>query len=199
MAAATAPPHEKKIIYLLQRGDRKGVPLLYEHYSAAVYGIVIRMVKNDDIAKEVMQDVFVKAWKHADKYDSKKGRLYTWIAQIARNCCLTTIRSGNFQRDSKTDSLDPSVYDSEGMSTESKIQDSGLATVLSKLDDKHKILIDYIYYRGYSQREAAEALSLPVGTVKTRIRTALLELRRVLGHDISVISIVFAMLLERFI
>lgn len=194
MAAAA---HEIQIVDYLHSGDRRGMPLLYKHYSNAIYGIVIRMVKNEDVAQEVMQDVFVKAWKHADKYDAKKGRLYTWLARIARNSSLTTIKSGNFQRDTKTDSLDPIVYNSENLSAEDKINDIGLAKVIDKLDDKHKILIDYIYYRGYSQRDAAKALSIPVGTVKTRIRTAILELRKVLGNDIAIISVVFAMLLER--
>lgn len=189
--------HEIKIIDLLQSGDKKGIPLLYKHYSNAIYGIVIRMVNNEEVAQEVMQDVFVKAWKYADKYDPKKGKLYTWLAQIARNSSLTTIKSGNFQRDAKTDSLDPVVYNSESLSAEDKINDIGLAKVIDKLDDKHKILIDYIYYRGYSQRDAAKALSIPVGTVKTRIRTAILELRKILGNDIAVISVVFALLLER--
>lgn len=196
MAAAA---HEIKIIDLLQSGDKKGMPLLYKHYSAAIYGIIIRMVNNEEVAQEVMQDVFIKAWKHADKYDSNKGRLYTWLAQIARNSSLTTIKSGNFQRDAKTDSLDPIVYNSESLSEEDNINDIGLKKVIDKLDDKHKLLIDYIYYRGYSQRDAAKALSLPVGTVKTRIRTAILELRKVLGNDIAVISVIFSILLERLI
>ncbi len=191
------PSHEIRIVDLLQKGDAQGVSLLYEHYSAAIYGIVYRMVNNDDVAKEVMQDVFVKAWKYAKKYDPNKGRLYTWLAQIARTSSLTTIKSGNFQRDQKTDSLDVKVYNDTEHAEESKISDMGLEKVIGKLDDKHKLLIDYIYYRGYSQREAAEALALPVGTVKTRIRTAILELRKMLGNDISVISVVFAMLIER--
>lgn len=193
------PSHEIQIINLLQSGDSKGVSMLYKHYSSSIYGIIYRMVNNEDVAKEVMQDVFVKAWKYAKKYDPNKGRLYTWLAQIARTSSLTTIKSGNFQRDQKTDSLDPLVYDHRDLSEESNIKDTGLEKVITKLDDKHKLLIDYIYYRGYSQREAAKALSLPLGTVKTRIRTAILELRKVLGNDISVISIVFAMLIERLL
>lgn len=189
--------HETKIIDFLKSGDQRGIPLLYKHYSNAIYGIIIRMVNNEEVAQEVMQDVFVKAWKYADKYDAKKGKLYTWLAQIARNSSLTTIKSGNFQRDAKTDSLDPVVYNSESLSAEDKINDIGLAKVIDQLDDKHKLLIDYIYYRGYSQRDAAKALSIPVGTVKTRIRTAILELRKILGNDIAVISVVFALLLER--
>ncbi len=190
------PKHEIEIVSLLKKGDQSGIPLLYKHYSGAVYGIVKRIIDRDEVAQEVLQDVFVKVWQNAEKYNPSKGRLFTWMAQIARNTSLSAVRSGNFQRDMKTDSIQPGVYDNERLSEEMNIKDSGLANVLENMDEKYRLLIDYIYFRGYSQREAAEALSLPVGTVKTRIRSAILDLRTTLGKEFITLLIAVYLLIS---
>ncbi len=193
------PTQEQDIINLLKQGNQQGMTLLYSNYSGALYGIIFRMVREEELAKEILQDVLLRIWKYISKYNPEKGRFYTWMAQIARNCCLNQINSAKYQRAKQTDSLDPEVHSNERLTENPTVKDSGLSDVISKMDPEHRILIDYLYFKGYSQSETAKELDIPIGTVKTRIRKAILHLRKVLGNDIAVISLLLALMLERIL
>ena len=161
--------------------------LLYDRYSAALYGIICRIVPCTEIAEEALQDVFLKVWENADRYDSGKGRLFTWLAQITRNTALDKLRTSSYLKSRDTYSIEMAAgqvlpHLAETFTT----QDSGLLKVLDGLDSKHRVLIDCIYFKGYTQIEVSEAFSMPLGTVKTRVRAAMNELRRVLKHDIAI-------------
>ena len=175
---------EQEIIRLLQQRDEKAVGLLYQYYAGALYGIISRMIPTKEIAEEVLQDVFVKIWQHADRYESSKGRLFTWLAQITRNAALDRVRSAAYRKGQKTDTLSSSVSNSSSVSEEMSFKDDGLRKVIESLDEKYRTLIDFAYFQGYSQSEIAEALELPLGTVKTRLRSAVNHLREVLKGEI---------------
>jgi len=187
---------ETEITSLLRQRDKRAISLLYENYSGALYGIIARTIPSEEVAQEVLQDVFVKVWKNADKYDATKGRLFTWLAQITRNATTDTFRSGKYQRSKKTDELDTSVSNHEAFSETSNIKDVGLKKVIDNLDEKYRLLIDYIYFRGYSQADAAKELDIPLGTVKTRVRAAILELRKTLGNELFNLLVLLAFLLS---
>ena len=174
---------EQEIVNLLHRRDDRAISLLYQHYSGAMFGIISRMIPSSEVAQEVLQDTFVKVWDNANRYDSDKGRLFTWLAQITRNAALDRVRSAGYRRVQKTDGLSPSVSNSESLSETITVQDDGLRKVVGKLDEKYRTLIDYAYYQGYTQSEISKELDLPLGTVKTRLRTAIGELRRVLKNE----------------
>lgn len=174
---------EKEIISLLAQGDKKAISLLYQNYSDALYGIIRRTIPSQEVATEVLQDVYVKVWKNRDRYDGTKGKLFTWLAQITRNATIDVFRSGKYQRSLKTDEIDPLVYNSVQLSEESDIRDSGLQDVINKMDPKYYKLIYLVYFEGYSQSEIAEKLDMPLGTVKTRLRSAIKELRKTLGNE----------------
>ena len=188
---------ENEIVTYLGNGDKRAISLLYKNYSGALFGIITRTIPNQEVASEVLQDVFLKVWKNADKYDASKGRLFTWLAQITRNSTIDTLRSGKFQRGTKTDELDVVVSNNNAaLSEHLNIRDSGLKTVINQLDEKYQILIEYIYFKGYSQSEAAKELDIPIGTVKTRTRAAIKELRKSLGNELYTIGSVIALLVE---
>ncbi len=187
---------ETEITALLRQRDKRAISLLYENYSGALYGIIARTIPSEEVAQEVLQDVFVKVWKNADKYDATKGRLFTWLAQITRNATTDTFRSGKYQRSTKTDEIDVTVSNHEAFSETSNIKDVGLKKVIDSLDEKYRILIDYIYFRGYSQADAAKELDIPLGTVKTRVRAAILELRKTLGNELFNLLVLLAFLLS---
>lgn len=191
---------ENEIVSLLKQGDKRAITLLYKNYSGALFGIISRTISNKEVAKEVLQDVFVKVWNNSDKYDSKKGKLFTWLAQIARNSTIDTLRSGKYQRGTKTDVLDVVVTNNNSNLSESmKIEDSGLQTVIKELDEKYRILIEHIYFKGYSQSEAAEHLDIPLGTVKTRMRAAILSLRKSLGNELLTLGSALVLLLSYYL
>lgn len=175
---------EQKVIQLLQSKDKKGIAFLYDNYSAALYGVILKIVHREEIAEDVLQETFVKIWKKSNQYDRTKGKLFTWLINIARNTAIDTIRSKRFRQSKKSVPIDNSVYSHETLQTEIDVRDSGLENVINSLDEKYRTLINLAYFQGYTQKEIAEELNMPIGTVKSRIRFAIKELRKVLKTNL---------------
>lgn len=171
---------EQEIISLLLQQNEKGFNYLYDNYSAAIYGIITRVVSEKEYADEIIQDVFVKIWKNIAQFDSEKGRLYTWMINLARNTAIDYIRSKGFQNEQKNQSIPDFVNDSEQYATSANVDHIGVKEVLSQLKEEWRELIDLAYYKGYTQQEIAERLDIPIGTIKTRTRNALIELKNLL-------------------
>ena len=172
---------EEQITLLLKSHDTKAINLLYDNYSHFLYGAIFRIVNSSNIAEEVMQDTFVKAWQHRDSFDSTKGRLSTWLLNIARNKAIDVTRGASWKKSVKTGDLS-SAASLTDYSTHPEHID--LRIWVDKLNPKHKVLIDLVYFQGFTQHEIAEQLSMPIGTIKTRLRQALMDLRTVF-NDIT--------------
>ena len=168
-----------ELVIGLQNKSEKAFSALYDAYSASLFGVALRIVNNQTIAEEMLQDVFVKIWKHIDTYDAEKGTLFTWMLNITRNTCKDYFRSKqyNYQKIIAQEELDhiPSKYVPQTTSNQAEIHDLDLLT--QKLEPKYKDIIDLVYVFGYSQEQVSEKLNLPLGTVKTRSRVALKRLR----------------------
>lgn len=158
-------------------------------------GLIYKVVRSREAAEEVLQDTFVKIWKYSAQYDSSKGRLFTWFANIARNAAIDKVRSARFQRDQKTDSIESFVTNDNFGASEMNIADSGLKEVINSLDEKYRKLIELVYFQGYSQREIEKEFNIPLGTVKTRIRAAIKELRSKLEKDYANRLLLFVIIL----
>ncbi len=172
---------EEQLIALLRDKNENGFHYLYDHYSGALYGVVLRIVHSKDYTEEIIQDVFVKIWNSIGQYDASKGRFYTWMINIARNTAIDYLKSKSFQNELKNQSIPDFVYNSAELSTESHSSDFiGFDKVLESLDVDKKELIDLAYYQGYTQSEISEKLKIPLGTVKTKMRNALMKLKDLL-------------------
>jgi len=170
---------EEDLVALLVNRDMKGMGILYDNYSAALYGVIYRIVQNDEIAEDVLQDTFLKIWNNFSQYDSGKGRLFTWMVNIARNQSIDKVRSKDFVNQSKNQPLDKIVSFVDMDRSASYNPDTiGLKEMVTKLDIEYRQIIDLIFFEGYSQSEAAEKLSIPLGTIKTRSRAAIMKLRQ---------------------
>lgn len=185
---------QDQLIYRLQKQDRSAVGDLYDAYGGALFGVVLRIVQSRELAEQVIQDTFLKAWRSAANYDAAKGRLFTWLLNIARNTAIDATRTSHFQHYRKTDTLDNLVYQPGGASTNP--DHIGVREMVDRLDDKYRLLIDLIYFKGYTQEEAAEETGIPLGTVKTRLRFAIGELRKVFGENHLAIALLAAVLLD---
>ncbi|WDF70030.1 sigma-70 family RNA polymerase sigma factor [Sphingobacterium oryzagri] len=179
---------EDDLISLLKKRDQRAFNYLYDNYSGALYGVVTRIVLHKNYADEVIQDVFVKIWNHVALFNQEKGRLYTWMINIARNTSIDYIKSKSVQNEQKNQSLPDVVNSTEThhyavMDQVDKIDFIGLNNVLDKLKPDWRRLIEMAYYEGYTQQEIADNLSIPLGTVKTRVRAALLQLRVILNEQ----------------
>jgi RNA polymerase sigma factor (sigma-70 family) len=166
---------EAELVAALRRKDDGAFGYLYDHYAGTLYNVVRQIVDDADTSSDVLQEAFVNIWRKIDLYDESKGRLFTWMLNIARNAAIDKTRSKGFQQSSK---LQP-LADGDGShpSIRPGVDDYGLKKVLAKLKDEQRLLIDLSYFQGYTHEQIAKALDIPLGTVKTRIRSALTQLR----------------------
>jgi RNA polymerase sigma-70 factor, ECF subfamily len=163
---------DETIIELLRSRNADGVSLLYDKYSGALFGTIVRVVHTKELAEEVLQDTFTKAWRNIDSYDTSKGRLYTWLINIARNTAIDATRAKNYSH--KNQPLDNVVNIIDTQQSTSLNPDTlDIQRLTEKLAPEYKSLIDLIYFQGFTQAEAAEHLAMPLGTVKTRLRAAM--------------------------
>lgn len=163
---------------LLKQKDDQAFNYLYENYAGALYGVVKQIVADLEVANDVLQEVFVSIWRKIDTYDAAKGRLFTWMLNIARNAAIDKTRSRNYQQGLREQPLDDETITHPVV--RSGIDDYGLKKLLFKLKDEHRLLVDLSYYQGFTHEQIARALNIPLGTVKTRLRTALTQLRMML-------------------
>lgn len=152
--------------------------ILYDNYSSALYGVVFRIVQKEETAEDVLQEVFLKIWNQFKQYDPSKGRLYTWMMNIARNAAIDKIRSREFTNSVKNQTIDESVHNIDlGNGSSFNPETIGIKEIVGKLDPEHREIIDLMYFKGLTQIEVALKLHLPLGTVKTRSRAAIMKLR----------------------
>lgn len=157
---------------------------MYDHYSGALYGVVLRIIRDEEIAREGLQDSFLKIWEKMDSYDSSKGRLFTWMLNVTRNLAIDRTRSKEMSKARKTDGLDLSVNKINRLEkVELQVETIGLKDSLQRLPEEQQFVIEHLYLKGYTQAELAEEFNIPLGTVKTRTRLALIELRTILKVD----------------
>lgn len=169
---------ESELVSLLKSRDSKAFSYLYDNYSASLYSIITQLVNDIEIANDVLQEVFINIWRKIDSYDPVKGRLFTWMLNIARNASIDTLRSRSYQNTRKNQSLqENSEWPEVGKPDSVNIDNIGLKRVVDRLKKEHRVLIDLAYFKGYTHEEIAEIEDIPLGTVKTRIRNALMQLR----------------------
>lgn len=170
---------EEELVNGLKAKDVSFFDYLYENYGATLHGVIFRIVNNTEEAEDLTQEVFVKIWDKIDFYDPSKGRIYTWMLNLARNRAIDAVRSKSFKKDRKTDTIDNIVNPvGNGFSEITEVDHIGMEVVLKELEPKLLQLVKMMYFEGYTQAEISEELDIPLGTVKTRLRKAILELRK---------------------
>jgi RNA polymerase sigma-70 factor (ECF subfamily) len=170
---------EEDLIQALRQKDHIGAEALYDMYSSSLYGIIYRIVQHEEIAEDLLQEAFVKIWNSFSSFDSAKGRLFTWMVNIARNLSIDKIRSKDFRNNSKNQDIENTVNSiDEQRSTAINPDILGVKDLVQQLKPEHKSILDLVYFRGYTHVEAAEELGIPLGTVKTRMRMAIITLRK---------------------
>ncbi len=174
---------DDSIVSLLLSNDEQGLRLLYRNYSSAIFGIISRIVPTSHEADEVLNDTFLKIYKNISSYDKDKSKLFTWMARIARNAAIDKRRSADFKQGQNTISLD-SLPNYDSSYSESKNMDQGLSKMIASMDADLRQILEYVYLMGYSHQDCADELNIPLGTVKTKVRRAILILREGLKDDL---------------
>ncbi|WP_341200497.1 RNA polymerase sigma factor [Croceibacter atlanticus] len=169
------------LILQMQRRDEKAFERLYELYSESTFGIIYNVVQDTAIAEEVLQDVFIKIWDNANSYSSTKGRFFTWVLNIARNAAIDKIRSKDFKNKKKNLKAEFFVNILEDQNSFSKRTDTiGIRKFVKALEPLCKKVIEILYFKGFTQKDAAVELDMPLGTVKTRNRICINRLRELM-------------------
>lgn len=170
--------NNQHLIQRLQSGDQSVLSVLYDKYAETLYGIVLRIVGQEDLAEDVLQESFVKIWKYGGKYDATQGTLFTWMLSVCRNTAIDQTRSAHFRRRNKINAVDDTLNNHRHFAYEQQTDHIGLDQEVNNLEEKYRTVIDLIYFRGFTQKEVTEQLNIPLGTVKSRVRIGLRELRK---------------------
>ncbi|KAB8151904.1 sigma-70 family RNA polymerase sigma factor [Kordia sp. TARA_039_SRF] len=177
------------LIERFQNRDETALSKLYDKYSGAIYGVIIRMCRNEEAAQEILQETFIKAWNKSHLYDATKGKIYTWLYRIARNTTLNFLR----KKDKLIQMEDLSVYKDEGEKEHDDLHIE-LKGALAKLDAHHQKALKLIYFNGLTHREAHEEMGVPLGTFKSYVRQAIKKLREVYAQELLLLICILELL-----
>jgi RNA polymerase sigma factor (sigma-70 family) len=170
---------DEALIAGLAAGDRGAATAFVRRFQARVFGLAVTMVGDPAVAEELAQEAFTRAWRHAGAYDVRKGRVATWLLSITRNLAIDHLRA------KRTEPLDPDTIGeadkamwmaSAGTSVDQDMATTDLRDELAQLpiDQRRALLLATLF--GFTAREIGEIEQIPLGTAKTRIRTAMLKL-----------------------
>lgn len=175
----SAGSKEKELIRKLKLMDMRAFTFLYQQYSSSLLSIILKIVKSKETAEDVLQETFTKIAARIGLYDETKGRLFTWMARIARNKAFDEMkarRSVNHTRNIGIEEIIDLVESNHVYCYNTDI--IGIGQLTETLNPFQKQVLDLVYFQGYSHAEAAKILNIPLGTVKTRIRISILILRK---------------------
>lgn len=170
-------PIEKEIVNLLENGDKKAITLLYDNYADALYGVIKKVISDDDTAQDVLQETFVKIWRYSKKYDSSKAKLFTWLYRIAYNSSIDKVRSLKNKTGKEVQIETSAVYKVSSGELNQDVLD--IKKHLKSLDEKYQIVINALFFEGMTQQEASDELDIPLGTIKSRLKIGLRELKKI--------------------
>jgi RNA polymerase sigma-70 factor (ECF subfamily) len=176
---------------LLQRiaiRDEAALAEFYDRHSRLAYSVIMRILRNPPDAEEVLQETFVRVWSRADTYDALLGSPAAWVIRIARNRAIDLLRARRARADIAVEraahagddaprSVEPSTGDTPETALEGRTMAAVVRTALAILTPTQRELIEAAFFEGYTHAELADRFGVPLGTVKTRIRTGLAALR----------------------
>jgi RNA polymerase sigma-70 factor (ECF subfamily) len=171
--------NEQNLIEQIIHGDQEAFVSLYDRYAARVHALTLRILGDSMLAEEATQDTFLKVWSRARQYTASKGKFITWVLTIARRTALDRLRFET-RRPMLSPAQDPeeiwkTIPNGNSLSEETRWRSLYFAVIA--LPEEQRQVIELAYYKGMSQREIAEVLDWPLGTVKTRVRAAMQTLR----------------------
>ena len=176
MPTGTIYSEEELVLLLKQRSD-EAFTYLYKNYSGVLYGVISKVVIDDQTANDVLQEAFVKIWNNIGRYDKGKGRIYTWMINIARNAAIDKLRTKGEIMKGKIQNGEDAVSNVEGMLSEQATDTIGLRQLVANLKPEYEVIVSMAYFKGYTLDEISKTINVPLGTVKTRMRSAMQLLR----------------------
>ena len=181
--------NDEGLMQLIAQARPEALGELYDRYSRMVFGLAINAVGDAATAEEITQDVFVRVWERAGQYRADRAKVSTWLTSIARHRAIDQLRRQGVRPEGQSigwadvsPQAEPSA-DGPEQTAELEIQRQRIRAAVAQLSEEQKKVVAMAYFQGYSQTAIAEALNLPLGTVKTRIRLAMDKLRAMLQAE----------------
>lgn len=178
---------EDQLVESLKNMDRGAMTSLYRMYSDSLYRVISTIVLIEEVAQDLLQETFIKIWKSFNQYDSRKGRLYTWMARMARNISIDYLRSVNHRNYTISEDLsEHTEYIDHTRQFSYDPELIGVRDMTRVLNTDQKNALDLVYFKGYTHVQAAEELDITVGILRSRLQSSISELRRVYKRDLVV-------------
>ena len=171
---------QQRLLERVSTGDRAAFSELYDEISPRVFGLVKRLLIDHSQAEEVTQEIFLEIWQSASRFDPNKGGASTWILTMAHRRAVDRVRASQSSRDRdiRIGIRDRGTeYDHVSESVEVKFEHERVKRAMERLTELQRQAITLSYYGGYTNTEVSEMLSVPIGTIKTRIRDGMIRLR----------------------
>lgn len=172
---------EDELIRAIALKDRAAFTYLYNNYSNAIFGNIKRIITDNQVAEDALQEVFIKIWNSFGSYDASKGRIFTWMLNISRNYAIDITRSKSYKQQKMVygneEKIDNAMVYNSALNN---LDNASLKSNITKLNEKQQQVIDLAYIKGFNQEEMSKILDIPLGTVKSRVRGALIELRKIM-------------------
>ena len=179
-----APLTQDQLLARVAQGDQAAFAALYDQIAPRVLGLVRRLLRDHAQSEEVTQEIFLEIWQTATRYDSAKGGASTWIMTMAHRRAVDRVRASQASRDRDTKfgirDYD-AQYDNVSETVQTRVEHERVEKAMLRLTELQRQAVSLAYYGGYSHSEVANLLSVPIGTVKTRLRDGMIRLRDELG------------------
>lgn len=171
---------EDKLVQGLLNEEGYAMSALYQMYSDSLYRVISTIVIVDQVAQDLLQETFIRIWKSFSSYNPSKGRLYTWMARLARNISIDYLRSVNHRNHSVSEDLSELTQQVDQTFQISFNPDLiGVKDMTRILNKDQKSVLDLVYFKGYTHVQAAEELNITVGILRSRLQSSITELRKV--------------------
>ena len=179
-----APLTQDQLLARVAQGDQAAFAALYDQIAPRVLGLVRRLLRDHAQSEEVTQEIFLEIWQTVTRYDSNKGGASTWIMTMAHRRAVDRVRASQASRDRDTKigirDYD-AQYDNVSETVQTRVEHERVEKAMQRLTELQRQAVSLAYYGGYSHSEVATLLSVPIGTVKTRLRDGMIRLRDELG------------------
>jgi len=173
-------PSLDALISDVKDGNHAAFETVYDRYSPALFGVVSKIILDQKQAEDILQEAMVRVWSNIHKFDESKGSFFTWMLNIARNKAIDELRKNRKVSHTSIQNEGASVNMSKVSSEAMRIEHIGVKELLNDIPEDQALMIEYLYFKGYTQQETSDELNLPLGTVKSRSRAALKALRKIM-------------------
>jgi RNA polymerase sigma-70 factor (ECF subfamily) len=167
---------DRQLVDLIVKKDTAACEYLYDHYGDTLFGIISKIVVDDGVAEEVLQDAFLEIWNTITLYDPTKGGLIAWMLNISRNLALKKAKSEGYKTDQ---GKNRHIFELNDV-IEQKTGHTGVEGPMQGLSPDQKMIVELLYFKGYTQSEVATEFNLPLGKVKILLRSAIIHLKKTL-------------------